>query len=170
VIFDLKFDFFIVLWYDYIKQRQGVGFMKHKRIKRKIKNQMKEDILACEKEISKGAPNAILFEELKSRYTLIDKKFFYNMTSYVKTFNTNYVHELEYIKTKLDMYLKLNRIPLEDDENIDSNKNVSINKVVIKGNVGSQNSYQKNTTVSPTISFGVGKGKFDFFKKIFNRD
>ena len=141
--------------------------MKHKRIRRKIKKQMKEDILACEMEISKGAPNAILFEELKGRYTSIDKKFFYNMTSYVKTFNTNYVHELEYIKTKLDMYLKLNRIPLEDD---DSNKNVSINKVVIKGNVGSQNSYQKNTTVSPTISFGVGKGKFDFFKKIFNRD
>ena len=144
--------------------------MKHKRIKRKIKKQMKKDILACEMEISKGAPNAILFEELKSRYTLIDKKFFYNMTSYVKTFNTNYLHELEYIKTRLEMYLKLNQIPVEYDENIDSNKNVNINKVVVKGNVGNQNSYQKNTTVTPTISFDVGKGKFDFLKKIFNRN
>lgn len=138
-------------------------------IKPEIRDQIQRDISACETEIKNGAPNSKLFRQLETRYSLLDKNFFSNMPNYAKTFTSNYVAELEYVKTRLETYLLLDSFPVEYNQNIAVGVNIQTQKLINKGNIGNNNNYNKSTAVTTELSVNGGENKKSFWGKLFHK-
>ena len=134
-----------------------------------IRKQIETDIYYCELEIKNGAPNSKLFRQLEARYSLLDKNFFSNMPNYAKTFTSNYVLELEYVKTRLETYLLLDSFPVEYNQNIAIGVNIQTQKLVNKGNIGNNNDYNKSTTVTTELSVNGSENKKGFWGKLFHK-
>ena len=91
------------------------------------------------------------------------------MPNYAKTFTSNYVSELEYVKTRLETYLLLDSFPVAYNQNIAIGVNIQTQKLVNKGNIGNNNDYNKSTTVTTELSVNGGENKKGFWRKLFHK-
>lgn len=137
-------------------------------IKPELKTEIKRDIETCQKCFNeKSSDNAKLYHKIIAKYMMVDQNFCIGIPCYVKTLNSNYFSELEAIVEKLNMYLILDDIPIQRNENVASNA-VIINggKNRIKGNVGQGNELEQKTDIAAEIN-QEKKGLCEWLKKIF---
>ena len=133
-------------------------------IKPEIRKQIEQDILACEYAIEFELDNLDLFTTLSARYTLLDRNFLADLPSY-----TNYYEKIVYTKGRLETYLLLDCFPIKYNENIANGVNIHANKLVNKGNIGSNNSLNKTTTVETELSVSGNDNKKCFWKRLFRK-
>ena len=140
---------------------------KEKTLSSEIKNMILQDIVRCEEAIENPAATNALYHELIVRYEMIDKDFQRGMPNFAKTFNSNYLTEIKLIKTKLEMYIALDEIPITYDGNAAQNATVTIiaNKVSNKGNIGTGNNFQKEMDASLSVTRESKSGFFSWLKK-----
>ena len=108
--------------------------------------------------------NLDLFTTLSARYTLLDRNFLADLPSY-----TNYYEKIVYTKGRLETYLLLDCFPIKYNENIANGLNIHANKLINKGNIGSNNSLNKTTTVETELSVSGNDNKKCFWKRLFRK-
>lgn len=115
-------------------------------IKPELKEIMLQDIERCNEAIKNPSTTNALYYELIAKYTMIDKDFQRGMPNFVKTLDSNYLTEVKLIKTKLEIYIALDEIPITYNENVAQSANVTIhtNKFSNKGNIGVGNKQSKS--------------------------
>ena len=137
-------------------------------IKAELKKEIQKDIEICQKCLDEKSPdNVKVHHKIVAKYMMVDKDFCTGIPNYVKTIGSNYFSELEAIVEKLKMYLILDDIPIQRNENVALNS-VTFNgcKNKIKGNVGQGNEFEQNTDIATEIN-QEKKSLCGWLKKIF---
>lgn len=137
-----------------------------KMLRLDIRSMIEKDIARCEEAFANCNSSENLYLELRTRYTTLDKDF----ASDIEEINKPYLvgktesdrrPELRQIKSKLEMYIQLDEIPIVYIENVASGVNVQINtkKFSNKGNIGAGNVQEKQKTINEN-----GSKKTSWFK------
>ncbi len=131
-------------------------------IKPELKAEIERDIEICQKCLDeKSSNNTSVYHNIVAKYVMVDKDFRVGIPNYVNTIGSNYFAELEVVVQKLKMYLILDDIPVNYQDNVAANANVSITgeKVIVKGNVGQGNETRQETKKETTISLNNSSGE-----------
>lgn len=127
-----------------------------KTLKPEIRKMIQDDIELCENAIQNPEKSNALFRYLKIKYMTIDKDFLVGFPNYVKTIDSNSVSEITLTKTKLELYLMLDEIPITYDGNAARKATISVQAKTIKNtNIGDNNNLTNttSTSINPTLSF-----------------
>ena len=136
-------------------------------IEEKIKSMIKNDIDICKNALTSREGSQNLYLELVVKYSTIDKSFDNNIkVSGKASFDGifDYRPEIRQIKSKLETYILLDEIPVNYNENVAQNATINMTAKTIKnkGNIGTNNSQNKNKLTNEN-----GKKTINWFKNLF---
>lgn len=137
-------------------------------IKPELKTVIEQDIEICQRCLDEqSSESQALYDKMVAKYKMIDKNFCEGIPQYIKLIDSPYYSEISVIIEKLKMYLIIDDIPIQYNENVAQNALIiNGDKNKFKGNIGQGNFSKKQTDISPNFAVEK-KGLCSLIKKLF---
>lgn len=135
-----------------------------------LKKEMQSDIKLCEDCLNNRSSNSEeIYNILVAKYLMVDKNFRIGIPNYLKTLNSPYFQEIKVILEKLKMYICLDQIPIQYNENAAQNAVIiNGNKNKFNSNVGQNNKSEKQNNITANVATEK-KGFSSFIKNIIEK-
>lgn len=135
-----------------------------------LKKEMQSDIKLCEDCLNNRSSNSEeIYNILVAKYLMVDKNFRIGIPNYLKTLNSPYFQEIKVILEKLKMYICLDKIPIQYNENAAQNAVIiNGNKNKFNSNVGQNNKSEKQNNITANVAIEK-KGFSSFIKNIIEK-
>lgn len=137
-----------------------------------LKKEMQSDIKLCEDCLNNRSSNSNseeIYNILVAKYLMVDKNFRIGIPNFAKALNSPYFQEIKVILEKLKMYIRLDEIPIQYNENAAQNAVIiNGNKNKFNSNVGQNNKSEKQNNITANVATEK-KGFSSFIKNIIEK-